>query len=142
MSIIASKGNSANVTFTNPQEIVISHADDSIKVGDGTDLLVINSDGSINSTSVNASTADVTSVNVTTSSTQLLAANVNRKAVIIFNDSGANIYVKYGTGATTTSFTWRVANNGVLEIYNNIYNGVIHAVRASGTGDVRVTEVY
>jgi hypothetical protein len=35
MSIIASKGNSANVTFTNPQEIVITHADDSIKIGDG-----------------------------------------------------------------------------------------------------------
>lgn len=48
MSIIASKGNSANVTFTNPQEIIISHTDDSIKIGDGTDLLAINADGSIN----------------------------------------------------------------------------------------------
>lgn len=48
MSIIASKGNSATVTFTNPQEIIISHADDSIKIGDGTDLLAINADGSIN----------------------------------------------------------------------------------------------
>jgi hypothetical protein len=42
MGIIASKGNSANVTFTAPQEIVISHLDDSIqsytKDGTGTGI--------------------------------------------------------------------------------------------------------
>jgi hypothetical protein len=43
MSIIASKGNSANVTFTNPQEIVISQADDSIRIGDGVNLAEVES---------------------------------------------------------------------------------------------------
>ena len=45
-------------TFAGPQEVVISHVDDSIKVGDGVDLLAVNADGSINAntTIVEAST--------------------------------------------------------------------------------------
>jgi hypothetical protein len=34
------------------QEVIISHTDDSIKIGDGTDFLAVNADGSINVTSV------------------------------------------------------------------------------------------
>lgn len=52
MSIIASKGNSANVTFTTPQELVISHTDDSIKIGNGANYLSVNTDGSINTAAV------------------------------------------------------------------------------------------
>lgn len=48
MSMVANKTSATTVTFSNPQEIVISHADDSIKIGDGTDLLAVNADGSIN----------------------------------------------------------------------------------------------
>ena len=35
-------------TIVGAQEVVITHTDDSIKIGDGTDFLTINSDGSIN----------------------------------------------------------------------------------------------
>lgn len=48
MAIRVSRASAATVSFTTPQEIVINHVDDSIKVGDGTDLLAVNSDGSIN----------------------------------------------------------------------------------------------
>lgn len=38
MALQANKTSATTVTFTNPQEIVISHLDDSIKIGDGTQL--------------------------------------------------------------------------------------------------------
>ena len=38
MGITVSRASAATVSFTTPQEIVINHADDSIKIGDGTDL--------------------------------------------------------------------------------------------------------
>jgi hypothetical protein len=48
MPITVTRTASSNVTFSTPQEIIINHADDSIKIGDGTDFLAINNDGSIN----------------------------------------------------------------------------------------------
>lgn len=38
MALQANKTSATTVTFTNPQEIVISHLDDSIKIGDGTQV--------------------------------------------------------------------------------------------------------
>lgn len=48
MPLVLPRASAAVVSFSNPQEIIISHLDDSIKIGDGVDFLAINSDGSIN----------------------------------------------------------------------------------------------
>ena len=48
MGITLARTGTATVEFSQPQEVVISHLDDSIKIGDGVDLLAVNTDGSIN----------------------------------------------------------------------------------------------
>lgn len=41
MGISVSKGSASTVTFSQPQEIIISHLDDSIRVGDGSNLAAV-----------------------------------------------------------------------------------------------------
>lgn len=86
-----------------------------------------------------SSYANVTTVTVSTTSTVLLAENKNRKYFYVFNDSGAVIYLKFNTGATTASFSVRIANNAG-ESFMMPYHGVVHAVRGAGSGPVQVTE--
>lgn len=80
MSIQANKTSATTVTFASPQEIVVSHLDDSIKIGDGTDLLAINADGSLNvnlspqGTSINVF-SEVSSVSIS-STTDILTYTV------------------------------------------------------------------
>lgn len=72
---------------------------------------------------------------------EIAAANTGRVALIITNNSTADMYIKYGTGASVTSRSWPpLETNGVLEITN--YTGVVHAAWASDTaGDAYITEV-
>jgi inorganic triphosphatase YgiF len=89
-----------------------------------------------------AATATLTNVVDSNVSAQLLAANTARKGVIIENDSSAIMYVKYGTTASTTSFTVKIAANARWEMSRPIYLGRIDAVWASdSTGSARVTEL-
>lgn len=54
MGIAVSKSTTATVTFSTPQEIVVSHLDDSIRIGDGTNLATITPIGSKKALDVNA----------------------------------------------------------------------------------------
>lgn len=86
-------------------------------------------------------TGTVTSVNDTATSTTLLAANASRLGAIIYNDSEAVLYVKLGATASTTSFTYKVAASGTVEIPFG-YTGIIDGVWASdSTGAARITEM-
>ncbi len=64
MGITVSKSTVATVSFSTPQEIIITHADDSIKIGDGTDLVDVTAanalkvDGSAVTQPVSAATTD------------------------------------------------------------------------------------
>jgi hypothetical protein len=87
-----------------------------------------------------ASTPDGT-VNVTTSSTPVLAANTSRVGFTINNTGGAIIYLRLaGTSATvaagirlTPGAFWGMQGPG-------IYRGAICAITSSGTADVRLCE--
>jgi hypothetical protein len=81
------------------------------------------------------STASVSNVD-----SEVLAANSDRKMVAIFNDSGAVVYFKYGAAATTTSFSFRMANNEYYEFPQPVYTGSLHAIRGAGSGNVHITE--
>jgi hypothetical protein len=85
--------------------------------------------------------ATVASVNATASSSVLLAANANRRQVLIYNDSGRNIFIAYAATVTTAAYTVRLANQGFYESPKDSYTGVISVVTQSGTGAVLVTEV-
>ncbi len=85
-----------------------------------------------------ASTATVSQVVLTANtSTTLLVANANRVKVILFAPS-MPVYVKFGTTASVTSFTYKLtANNSTLEISG--YTGRIDIMATSGQ-TVTVTE--
>lgn len=87
-----------------------------------------------------SSTPSVTSVAGDTSNQTLLAANANRLGAIIYNDSTANLYLKLGTTASTTSFTALLTSDSYYEVPFN-YTGRIDGVWASATGDARITEL-
>lgn len=78
------------------------------------------------------------SVNPTTAVT-LAAANSNRQKVLIHNETGT-LYVKLGSTASATDYTYRLTANTSLEI-NFAQTADITARKASGTSDVQVTEL-
>jgi hypothetical protein len=85
-----------------------------------------------------SSTARVTAA---TSSTLLLAANTARLTATVFNDSSAELYLKYGSGATSTSKKLTVPSKGFWEMPpGSTYTGVIHGAWASATGAADIGE--
>jgi hypothetical protein len=87
------------------------------------------------------STSSVTSVTVTASTTNLLSSTSGTKSCILYNDSGRNLYVKFGATASTTSFTIRMGDNTVYELPMPIYTGQIDAIASAGSGPMRITEL-
>jgi hypothetical protein len=101
--------------------------------GTGTDA-----DPYIPSTSTSISAEEVSSitnfnVSVGTSSTQVLAANSNRKLLILVNDSDEAIYVSLGATATLNNGIRLNANGGALALDNPIFKGVVNAVSQNGS---------
>jgi len=86
-------------------------------------------------------TATVTRVAAAVSSTQLLAANSIRLAASFYNDSTADLYLKFGTAASATSKTVTVPAGGIYELPGlPVYGGVIHGIWTSATGAADITE--
>jgi len=83
-----------------------------------------------------------TLANVSSSATSVAvfaeAAGVtNGRAV--FNDSTAVLYLKFGTTASTTSYTVQVAAGGFYEFPLPVYAGEVDGIWSSATGSARVT---
>lgn len=89
-------------------------------------------------------TTDATLNNVASSATSvtLFAANGRARRRVIYNDSTATLYVKFGSGAaSTTSFTVPMATNTVYEFPGTpVYSGVVTGIWASANGFARTTE--
>lgn len=83
-------------------------------------------------------TAVVTNVATSASTVTLASANPSRVKLIITTDAGVT-YVKLGTGASLSSYTYRLPLNTTLEITQ--YTGDVTAIRSSGSGFVLVTEL-
>jgi len=89
-----------------------------------------------------ASTATLSAVASGTSSAQALAANTSRKGVIAVNTDANVVYLKYGTTASATSFTVRLAENETWVMPAPIYTGRIDAIWATdGAGSLYITEL-
>ncbi len=85
-----------------------------------------------------ATVADVAS---SASSVGLFAASAGAYHRFVFNDSSAILYLKYGTTASTTSYTVQIPAGGFYEFPRPIYDGPIAGVWASANGFARTTEV-
>lgn len=88
-----------------------------------------------------ASNAAVTSVPLTTGSSQALASNVARKGAMFTNAAASTAYILYGTG-TASSTLYSVAL-GAGQYFNAPmdFTGAFQAALASGTGNLLVTEL-
>lgn len=84
--------------------------------------------------------AVVSRVNSAVTTTSILAANSSRKTAILWNDSTAVVYIKFGTGAAPTSFTWKIGPQSGYELPLPVYVGQITAIWESANGAMQVTE--
>lgn len=95
-----------------------------------------------------ADVSTCTNVSAAVADTTLLAANKYRKCASVFNDSTATLYLKWGSGASTTSYTARIGPGGFYELPMGLsdagsprpYNGQINGYWSAATGTARVTE--
>lgn len=87
-------------------------------------------------------TATLTSLASSASSAQLLASTAGRKGLILTNTDANQVYVKYGTTASATSFTVIIPANSYWEMPQPIYTGRIDAIwAADGAGSLYSTEL-
>ena len=103
----------------------------------------VNNIGYVNvATMPTSGTATLSNVATSTTSATLLIANVARRGVVIYNDSLVAMYVKFGTTASATSFTYYLAAGATFEMPTSpLYTGRIDGILASSTGTARVTEL-
>ena len=85
--------------------------------------------------------ATVTSVTAATSSTQLFAAKSAAQR-LVYNDSTANLRLKFGTAASASSFTVLIPPQGLFEFPGQCFDNVVHGIwEAADGGAARCTEV-
>lgn len=78
-----------------------------------------------------------------TSSTVVIASgNLSRMGLTVYNDSNGQLYLKLGSGATTSAFTVKLVANAYYEVPFPVYTGVVTGVWATaGSGNAMVTEL-
>ena len=115
-----------------------------VKVMDGTvnssNKWIIGADGAALFVAAKASTPTTASVSASASVQTLLASNSNRYGATVYNDSSATLYLKLGSGASTSSFTLLMAANSYYEVPFH-YSGIITGLWSSATGAARITEL-
>lgn len=116
-----------------------------ISVGDDGTVADVGASNSL-PVSRQAATATLANVSGSASSVTLQAANTARKGLVVVNDSTAILYVKFGSTASTTSFTYYLAGTvsgapSMLELPGVVYTGIVTGIWASATGAARVTEL-
>ncbi len=83
-----------------------------------------------------------TAANVASSATNVTlfaaaAGFVNGR--MVYNDSSAVLYLKYGATATATSYTVQIASQGSHSFPAPVYGGQVDGIWASANGAARVT---
>lgn len=118
----------------------LTHVSDSVKIGDGTDFLAVNADGSLNVKQGGGASIKHSASSVTTTVGQVLAtALTGRTAVIIQNEGAANVYVGFDN-TVTASNGLKVSKSSSLTL-DVTDAAAIWMIAASGTQDVRFLEI-
>ena len=94
----------------------------------GLDVDVTRVSGTVTTTLAGNATATLANVTAVVASTTLFAANTARKGCVIHNDSTAVLYLKYGTGASTTNYTYKIPPDGTWEMPQWTYTGAIAGI--------------
>lgn len=80
-----------------------------------------------------------TKASPTTTATLLLAANRRRTGVTLVNEGSVAVYINFNSGVTTST-GFPIPVGGDLEIEGT--TDTIYGITASGTGDIRIAEMY
>lgn len=83
--------------------------------------------------------ATVASVACSTTVATLLAASASRRMATIYNNAAVDLYVKFGSTATSTDFTVKLAAGDYYEVPVPMYGGIVTGILASSTGNALVT---
>ncbi len=86
-----------------------------------------------------SSSANITTVQASTESIQVLPENNSRKGIILYNDSNNIVYISFGSDATLESWSIKI---GPFQAYENSldYIGSISAIWATLNGSLQITE--
>lgn len=97
--------------------------------------------GSVTATASSVNASNISRVSNSGSSQTLAASNASRKGLYIYNDSTTNCYYKFGTSASTTSFSVKLFATDTFTMDPPIYNGAVTFVCDSATGSSEATEL-
>jgi hypothetical protein len=131
------------VYVTEPIDVTLSTTDieiGAVEIKNGTDdtRAVVNPAGRVSTIhyGVTSTTSNVaSSVTVVT----LKAANTSRvKLVVYHDDTASTLYVKEGSAATATDYTYKLSPGSTLFIDD--YTGIVTGIWSAATGTARVTE--
>lgn len=86
-------------------------------------------------------TATLANVAGSATSVTLQASNTARLGWLVYNDSTASLYVKFGTTASATSFTVFLGPGAYYELPRPCYTGRIDGIWTAAAGNARVTEL-
>ncbi len=127
-------------------------AADSVDAGDsgvirmttarGMHVYLVDSTGaaaSLTTTTARATTSTMANVSGATSSTTLQASNTARLGLVVVNDSTADLYVKFGSSASSTSYTHKLGPGDSFR--EDLYTGIVTGIWTSATGAARMTEL-
>lgn len=140
-------------TFRNPNSSTTPHIQNpnlptAIQVtkasADATSLTINSGCSAAGSTSElpSGQSAAVTSIVAATTAVTLSAADPDRQGVIIYNNSNAVLYCKFGSGASSSSFTVAIPSNSLFDFTPLVtYKGIISGVWSTSNGNAQVTEV-
>ena len=93
------------------------------------------------SSSSGASTATVSLVSRSSTVVTLKAANTSRKFLTLYNNSSGFVYVKLGSGASSSDFSIRMSGRSYYVLPSPIYTGIVTAIWVSaGAGEMLITE--
>lgn len=141
VAILDGAGRSTNI---DAQETASGDRQQTMTIGDGTNpgrVVNVQPDGALEVASNIASQSALTNVASVVASVQLAAANLNRRGLILFNDSTSALYVAYGATASATSFTVKVAAGGLHFMDVPVFLGQVNGAWATANGFCRVTDL-
>lgn len=125
-------------TFGTGQAQVIKVIDGT---ANGTTGWIVESDGAADVVQIGKTSATLTNVTSAASNTSLLSSNAAARARMCFNDSTATLYLKFGTTASTTSFTVAIPPGGYYEFPQPLYKGAVDGIWSAANGAARMTEM-
>lgn len=85
--------------------------------------------------------AVVATVPASLTAVTVLPANILRKGAILWNNSTSTAYLKFGLGASSTDFTWKIASQSGYELPSPTYVGILTVAWDAATGSMQTTEL-